>query len=94
MPMARRLMNKKTFEEMELLETRCAVENKKGKDYYAPLLELNGDVEYFSIYIYENRGQDGKPNPILWLPATLKEVLLGRNYTSVEKQFTRYVNGK
>lgn len=84
MPTARRLMNKKAFEEMELLETRCRVENDKHIKAYRPVLELQNGREVFSIYI----SQQGGNVPYIEM------ILSARNYTEIEKKFTRFVNGK
>lgn len=80
MPTERRLMNKKAFEEMELLEIRCRDENAKRGLTFKPVLELNESGEEVFSVIIMNKG-------------VIDSVLSAKNYTEIEKKFTRYVNG-
>jgi hypothetical protein len=83
MPTVRRLMNKKAFEEMELLETRCKVENEKGGNIYTPILKLSTDgKEIFVILVNSSKSM------------AIQDAITGKSYTEVEKKFTRFVNGK
>jgi len=77
-------MNKKAFEEMELLELRCGVENKKNGMQFKPVLELQGGNEVYSVYVYKQE-MDYQ---------AVETVLSAKNYTEIEKKFTRFVNGK
>ena len=74
----RKLMNKKAYEEILLLERRCAMEDKLN---LKPCLCLDLNMrEMFKIQVLSSTGKK------------IVCELYGKNYTEIEKALTRYID--
>jgi len=85
MPTMRRLFNKKAYEEIVLLQKRCDKENENGKHFLVPMLKVSDKLkEQFEIWVFT---ADKKTVP------TVIKFLVGKNYTEIEKELSRFLNG-
>ena len=85
MPTMRRLFNKKAYEEMVLLQKRCDKENEKKEHFLVPMLKVNDKLkEQFEIWVFTS---DKKTVP------SVVKFLNGKNYTEIEKNLSRFLNG-
>lgn len=75
---ARKLMNKKAYDEIALLERRCAMEPGMNMK---PCLCL--DLNYREMFKIQVMSSSGKK--------IIRE-LYGKNYTEIEKALTRYID--
>jgi hypothetical protein len=76
MPTKRRLINKKAYEELVLLENMCVLQ---GKFYMKPILALDFEKkETFTILIHDLQGK-------------YIESIYGYDYAEIVKEFTKYI---